>query len=72
MLTVGFGDLAATNYQEALCLVFIEMISCISLAYNINCVGSLISNLRQQSQEKTRNTKAFQLMAKSHGVERDL
>jgi hypothetical protein len=23
MLTVGFGDLAATTYQEALCLVFI-------------------------------------------------
>lgn len=72
MLTVGFGDFAATNYQEAMCLIFIEMISCISLAYNINCVGNLISNLRQQSLEKTRNLKTFQLMAKTHNVEKEL
>lgn len=72
MLTVGFGDLVATNWQEALCLIFIEMISCISLAYNINCVGNLISNLRQQSKEKTQNIKTFQLMAKSNSIDREL
>jgi hypothetical protein len=49
MLTVGFGDIAATNSEEALCLIFIEMVSCISLAYNINCVGNLIGDLRKQS-----------------------
>ena len=43
MLTVGFGDIAATHWQEALCLIFIETISCMVLAYNINLVGSLIS-----------------------------
>jgi hypothetical protein len=48
MLTVGFGDLAATNYKEAVILTLIEMISCMALAYNINCVGNLISNIRSQ------------------------
>jgi hypothetical protein len=36
MLTVGFGDLAANNYYEALILIFIETFSCITLAYNIS------------------------------------
>lgn len=48
MLTVGFGDIVATTYKEALCLIFIETISCLALAYNINCVGNLISNIRAQ------------------------
>lgn len=52
MLTVGFGDLVATNWQEALCLIFIEMISCIIFSYNINCVGNLINNLKLQQVEK--------------------
>jgi hypothetical protein len=50
MMTVGFGDLVATNYQEALCLVFIESVSCIALAYNINCVGGLIHRIRSQDE----------------------
>ncbi len=46
MLTVGFGDICATNYHEAIVLIFIEIFSCITLSYNINYVGSLISSLR--------------------------
>lgn len=42
MLTVGFGDLAAANYKEAICLVLIETVSCMALAYNINCIGNLL------------------------------
>ena len=45
MLTVGFGDISASNYQEAICLTLIETFSCIALAYNINCVGNLINNI---------------------------
>jgi hypothetical protein len=48
MLTVGFGDIAAGNYKEALCLTIIETLSCIALAYNIHCVGTLISNIRME------------------------
>lgn len=48
MLTVGFGDFAATSHQEAICLTFIEMISCISLSYNINCVGNILNNIKSE------------------------
>jgi hypothetical protein len=43
MLTVGFGDISANNYYEALVLIFIETFSCITLAYNISYVGALLS-----------------------------
>ena len=46
MLTVGFGDLAANNYYEAIILVFIETFSCITLAYNISYVGAVIGSIR--------------------------
>jgi hypothetical protein len=59
MLTVGFGDIVATTYQEAVCLIFIETISCLALAYNINCVGNLIANIRAQDLEKSKNFKIF-------------
>ena len=47
MLTVGFGDLAATNYHEAIILIFMETFSCITLAYNISYVGALIGSIRE-------------------------
>jgi hypothetical protein len=59
MLTIGFGDITPHSYQEALIMIFIETISCVILAYNINCVGTLISNIRMQDEEKHRNLKVF-------------
>ncbi len=50
MLTVGFGDLVASNEQEAIILIFIETFSCIVLAYNISFVGSILSSLRSASE----------------------
>jgi hypothetical protein len=49
MLTVGFGDLCATNKTEAGILIFIETISCITLAYNISCVGSIIGQIKAEN-----------------------
>jgi hypothetical protein len=72
MLTVGFGDIVATNYQEALCLVFIETFSCMALAYNINCVGSLISNIRAQDLEKSKKYKIFRSLAQKHDISNNL
>jgi hypothetical protein len=46
MLTVGFGDLVPNNFQEAMCISFIQTFSCLMVAYNISCVGSIISNIR--------------------------
>jgi hypothetical protein len=48
MLTIGFGDITPNSYQEAYIMIYIQTISCIILAYNINCVGTLISNIRMQ------------------------
>lgn len=62
MLTVGFGDIVATNWYEGLSLVFIEMISCIVLSYNISCLGGLITNLRKNNQEKNNNVRLFNRM----------
>ena len=45
-LTVGFGNVPVVNYKEALCLTVIEAASFILLAYNIRCVGNLITNIR--------------------------
>lgn len=66
MLTVGFGDLHATNYKEALCLIFIEIVSVMCLAYNINCVGTLISNIRAQDLEKCKSSKTFKHLSEKY------
>jgi hypothetical protein len=46
MMTIGFGDISATNHQEGIVLAFLELFSCIVLAYNISEIGSIISALR--------------------------
>lgn len=64
MLTVGFGDLAATNHIEAIILVFIETFSCITLAYNISYVGALIGSIRENEDSKKKKLKVFHQMCK--------
>jgi hypothetical protein len=49
MLTVGFGDISANNSSEALILIFVETFSCITLAFNISQVGSLINEMKADS-----------------------
>jgi len=63
MLTVGFGDIAASNYKEAMALVFIEIVSVMCLAYNINSVGTLISNIRSQDIERIKNSKTLKQLS---------
>jgi hypothetical protein len=48
------------------------MLSCIILAYNINCVGNIIDKLRIQFQEKNNNLKTFQLMARSNHLDLEI
>lgn len=52
MLTVGFGDVAASTTSEALCLIFIEMLSCILFTYNINSVGTILKSITSYETEK--------------------
>lgn len=72
MLTVGFGDISATNIQEALCLTFIELFSCMTLSYNINCLGNILSNIRMQQLEKRNNIKTFGSMVRMNQISEEL
>lgn len=72
MLTVGFGDLAAHNYKEAICLIFIETFSCIVMAYNINCMGTIISNIRAEDQKRSKKFKIFKKLTDQNHVPEDL
>lgn len=72
MLTIGFGDLVAVTYEEALCLVVIEIFSVMCLAYNINSVGALISNIRSQDIEKSKNYKTFKQLSDKYKLSNEL
>lgn len=72
MLTVGFGDLVATNHQEAVWLIFIEIFSVMCLAYNINWIGTLISNIRAQDIEKGKNLKTFKQLSDKYNLPVDI
>lgn len=50
MLTVGFGDIVATTYQEAIWIIVIQIVSCIAFSYNISCLGNLLSSIRAQGE----------------------
>ena len=72
MLTVGFGDLSATTEEEALCLIFIEIFSVMCLAYNISWIGTLISNIRAQDLEKSKNFKTFKQLSDKYDLPSEL
>ena len=72
MLTVGFGDLSATNSYEALILIFIETFSCITLAYNISYVGAIIGSIREREEERKKKLKFFHRMCKENEIHKDL
>lgn len=72
MLTVGFGDIVPTTYKEALCMIFIETFSCIALAYNINCVGALISNIRSSDVQTSKKLKIFKKLTDKTSINEEL
>lgn len=72
MLTVGFGDIHAVNYKEAICIIFLETFSCIIMAYNINRVGSIISNIRLEDQNRSKKFKIFKKLTDQNAVSEDL
>ena len=72
MLTVGFGDIVASNSSEAICLIFIETFSCIVMAYNINCVGEIITNIRSENVKGSKKFKIFKKLTDQSFVPVDL
>lgn len=53
-------------------MIFIETISCMVLAYNINCVGSLIANIRSQDIVKSKNMKIFKKLVDKNDISESL
>lgn len=68
MLTVGFGDMVATNSSEAICMIFIETFSCIVMAYNINCMGTIITNIRLENEKRSHKFKIFKKLTEENYV----
>jgi hypothetical protein len=50
ILTIGFGDLHATNPSEALLLIVLSFLACIFFGYNINYIGNLINSMQQEEE----------------------
>lgn len=63
MMTIGFGDITATNHSEAIVLAFLEFFSCIVLAYNVSEIGAVISALRSAGNEYQKKISIFKRMA---------
>ena len=72
MLTVGFGDISPSVYQEAIWVTFIQAFSCILLAYNISCIGNLLSEMRAKDIEKTQNLNISRRVAEENNIDEEL
>ena len=53
-------------------MIVIEIFSVICLAYNINSVGMLISNIRSQDIEKSKNYKTFKQLSDKYELSNEL
>jgi hypothetical protein len=72
MLTVGFGDIVASNSTEAICLIFIETFSCIVMAYNINCMGAILTSIRAENERRSKKFKIFKKLTTNNYVPEEL
>ena len=52
--------------------MLIETFSCLALAYNINCVGILITNIKSQDIEKNKSIKTFKILSNRNNLTEDL
>jgi hypothetical protein len=70
ILTIGFGDLHASNPSEALLLIVLSFLSCIFFGYNINYIGNLINSMQQEEEEKRQKLKLFRSLARKADISR--
>ena len=52
--------------------MLIQAVSCICLAYNINCVGTLISSIRAEDIEKVKKQKILKHLSDKNNISEDL
>lgn len=72
MMTVGFGDFLPSTFKEAAVTSFLELFSCIVLAYNISSIGNIIFAIRASQLEYNRKIAIFKRMAIKDGIDHDL
>ena len=53
-------------------MIFIEVFSCIILAYNINCIGNIISKIRSFEIDKNRDLKVLDQISDESQISTDL
>ena len=51
LLTVGYGDIRATNEIEAMFCIVTILLGCLMFAFNINVFGSIISDIFKNKKE---------------------
>ena len=71
-MTVGFGNVPVVNYKEALCLTVVEGASFILLAYNIRCVGNLITNIRVEGIKKAKKKRVMKNLSEKNEISDEL
>ena len=69
---LGFGNAAPANPKEAIFISIIQCFSCVLLAYNINYVGILISNIAKQDEDKLKNLKIAKKLCEENKVSEQL
>ena len=51
-MMLGFGNVTPSNSDEAMFMSTLECLSCILFAYNLNEVGTLLTNISKNNEEK--------------------
>ena len=69
---LGFGNATPANPKEAIFISIIQCFSCILLAYNINYVGTLITNISKQNEDKEKNLKISKRLAEENKISEEL
>lgn len=72
MLTIGFGDITPKTYEEAICIIFIEIVSCIAFSYNISCLGSILAAIQSKNEKVDNNRKLFNYIASKNNFSNGL
>ena len=48
-MTVGYGDISATNTEETLFCIFTIVVGCMVFAYIINSIGMIVGEINREN-----------------------
>lgn len=70
--TVGFGDVTVSNVGEAILVIFVILIGCLILSYNISQVGRIISLLSEGDEEVSNQLSTLRRLAVNTNISENL